>query len=334
MLRVINHQSQTSPGDIRWRNHYSWILVGGKALDRGFTLEGLTVSYISRGVGAGFADVIQQRGRFFGYKKEYLGYCRVYLPQASLDAFIDYVEHEESLRSELQKAIVGGESIKQWRRTFLLSPRLTACRQAVVENFTRGKFGAKWVRPNYKPSDGSVISANREMIKAFLNNRSQSQYRQVSKSDSARDIYRVSSPPTLKEIREKLLVDYKISNSQDAAIFIGAIFQIGGYIEKCHTGATEKCDVFIMNKEKNRIRTVDELGKFALFQGRSPETGDYPGDGKIIEHTDNVAVQIHYLDLNNEDGETIHSNVPMLALWIPKKLSKQSLLVQIPQEDD
>ncbi len=48
-------------------------------MDRGFTVKGLTVTYMPRGLGEGNADTVQQRARFFGYKESYLGYCRVRL---------------------------------------------------------------------------------------------------------------------------------------------------------------------------------------------------------------------------------------------------------------
>ena len=51
--------------EIRWQTEYAWILVGGQALDRGFTVEGLTVTYMPRGLGVGNADTVQQRARFF-----------------------------------------------------------------------------------------------------------------------------------------------------------------------------------------------------------------------------------------------------------------------------
>lgn len=54
-----------------WGQSYSWILVGGQNLDRGFTVEGLTVTYMPRDLGTAQADTIQQRARFFGYKRSY-----------------------------------------------------------------------------------------------------------------------------------------------------------------------------------------------------------------------------------------------------------------------
>ena len=40
----------------------SHILVGGENLGRGFTVNGLTTTYMPRGRGSGVADTIQQRG--------------------------------------------------------------------------------------------------------------------------------------------------------------------------------------------------------------------------------------------------------------------------------
>lgn len=60
---------------VDWNSNYSFVLVGGQAMDRGFTVEGLTVTYMPRNKGVGNADTIQQRARFFGYKKDYIGFC-------------------------------------------------------------------------------------------------------------------------------------------------------------------------------------------------------------------------------------------------------------------
>ena len=64
-IHLVNAVRGHTP-TIDWRASYAHILVGGQALDRGFTVEGLTVTYMPRGVGARRADTVQQRARFFG----------------------------------------------------------------------------------------------------------------------------------------------------------------------------------------------------------------------------------------------------------------------------
>jgi len=66
--------------EITWGNCSALILVGADMLNRGFTIEGLMVSYMPRyTAGKPNADTIQQRCRFFGYKQNYIDGCRVYL---------------------------------------------------------------------------------------------------------------------------------------------------------------------------------------------------------------------------------------------------------------
>jgi hypothetical protein len=91
---VIEFNTRGSPKtpEINWRHAEGWILVGGQAVDRGFTVDSLSVTYMPRGVGVGNADTIQQRARFFGYKRSYLGLCRIFIEQGLKTAFEDYVD--------------------------------------------------------------------------------------------------------------------------------------------------------------------------------------------------------------------------------------------------
>ena len=127
-------------------------------MDRGFTVEGLTVTYMPRGPGVGNADTIQQRGRFFGYKRPYLGYCRTYLEQDVLSAFEEYVEHEEEMRRQLQQVRDSGSPLSDWKRAFVLSPALRPCRSNVIQyDYARGRYADAWFAPRTVLSAPSVI---------------------------------------------------------------------------------------------------------------------------------------------------------------------------------
>ncbi len=77
------------------------IAIGGLALSRGLTLEGLTVSYILRNTAA--SDTLMQMARWFGYRPEYEDICRLYLPESSLLHY-EYVEDAiEELRDEVKR---------------------------------------------------------------------------------------------------------------------------------------------------------------------------------------------------------------------------------------
>ena len=59
-----------------WSQAYARILIGGFGLDRGYTIKGLTITYLSRDK-ARQDDTLLQRARFFGYHKNYHQFLRV-----------------------------------------------------------------------------------------------------------------------------------------------------------------------------------------------------------------------------------------------------------------
>ena len=77
------------------------ILVGGTKLSRGFTVEGLTISYFRRSTGQG--DTLMQAGRWFGYRKGYRDLVRLFIPSDIYEAFEAVLRDEEAFREELEK---------------------------------------------------------------------------------------------------------------------------------------------------------------------------------------------------------------------------------------
>ncbi|WP_437712198.1 Z1 domain-containing protein [Sorangium sp. So ce448] len=81
------------------------ILVGGTQLSRGFTVEGLTISYFRRK--AGQADTLMQAGRWFGFRPGYQDLVRLYIRRDfKVDlyaAFEALLMDEEAFRDELSK---------------------------------------------------------------------------------------------------------------------------------------------------------------------------------------------------------------------------------------
>jgi hypothetical protein len=81
------------------------ILVGGTQLSRGFTVEGLTISYFRRK--AGQADTLMQAGRWFGFRRGYRDLVRLYIRRDEkvdlYDAFEALLLDEEAFREELRQ---------------------------------------------------------------------------------------------------------------------------------------------------------------------------------------------------------------------------------------
>ena len=103
----IQQQQQTLDFD----RHDIWrILVGGAKLSRGFTVEGLTVTYFRRATN--MSDSLTQMGRWFGFRHGYRDLVRLYIARRTkfgsrevdlYDAFRGIAEDESAFRRQLEQ---------------------------------------------------------------------------------------------------------------------------------------------------------------------------------------------------------------------------------------
>jgi len=80
-IYIINQKSGDRLDYEKYQNGLNIIAVGGFALSRGLTLEGLSISYLIRNTM--MYDTLMQMGRWFGYRDEYEDLCRIYMPDES-----------------------------------------------------------------------------------------------------------------------------------------------------------------------------------------------------------------------------------------------------------
>jgi Z1 domain len=76
------------------------IAVGGLALSRGLTLEGLMTSYFYRNTAT--FDVLMQMGRWFGYREGYADLCRIWLTETSYYYYRYIYLSTEALKSDIK----------------------------------------------------------------------------------------------------------------------------------------------------------------------------------------------------------------------------------------
>lgn len=77
------------------------IIIGGFALSRGLTLEGLMVSYYNRNASA--FDVLMQMGRWFGYRHFYKDLVYVYMTRSNLDQYGAVLESVDDLKLQFKE---------------------------------------------------------------------------------------------------------------------------------------------------------------------------------------------------------------------------------------
>ena len=164
-LKVVKVNSNADGyKSVKWNDLSYWILVGGQKLDRGFTVEGLTISYMPRTASPN-ADTLQQRARFLGYKKSYEGLCRVFLLGDVIDAFEEYVESEEFVRGALAKH--KGKPLQEWKRDFILNRRLRPTRKAVVgRSVVQVRLDEGWFVPGSLYFNAQAVLHNRQLFES------------------------------------------------------------------------------------------------------------------------------------------------------------------------
>ncbi|MBC7523229.1 MAG: Z1 domain-containing protein [Flavobacterium sp.] len=99
LIREV-HQKTTVPLEYRKDIATNAIVIGGTSLARGYTLEGLSVSYFLRNTI--FYDTLMQMGRWFGYRSGYEDLCKIYMPYDKIVDFAEIITATEELLADFQ----------------------------------------------------------------------------------------------------------------------------------------------------------------------------------------------------------------------------------------
>ncbi|MBW4863127.1 MAG: Z1 domain-containing protein [Paeniclostridium sp.] len=89
------HQERSVELEYRDDQPTNAIVIGGTSLARGYTIEGLSVSYFLRKTI--FYDTLMQMGRWFGYRPGYEDLCKIYMTEKMRDNFKYIIESTEDL---------------------------------------------------------------------------------------------------------------------------------------------------------------------------------------------------------------------------------------------
>lgn len=325
-VTLVNATKDGSKVD--WRATYPHILVGGQAMDRGFTVEGLTVTYMPRGRGMGQADTIQQRARFFGYKRGYLNYCRVFLEAAVRDAYASYVRHEEDVRERLVNHRESGRPLSEWKRAFFLDLGLRPTRRCVLGlDYMQNRITDDWFISRSPHYSEAAAKSNQGVVREFLAQLDL----QIDPGHPQRtqpQKHRYDPRVSLKFAYESLLARLSFPHPQDSQEFMGVMLQISSYLE---ANPESICSVYQMSQGQTRRREAGENDEIkALFQGEYPVEARrrgsiYPGDTRIRAQG-GLTIQLHNLLIHDEEDRELARDVPAIALWIPGEMSRAWLV--------
>lgn len=307
IVEVNTRQGQTPV--INWVPTQSYILVGGQAIDRGFTVEGLTVTYMPRGPGTRTADTVQQRARFFGYKAAYLGLCRVYLEADVRDDFMMYVEHERDMLKALQEIEAGDESLKEWKRQFLLDNKMKATRASVISiPMIHVKAKDRWITDGFPTRQDALLMAEArsraERVLAEINWTQSTHGHTVGYATLAEalELLVQTSPDSLltaPNFQALLLNLSKLQDDQPNQRVVQILWMRPGQ------GVAE------------RQRTRD--GSIQLFQGRN--SSGYSGDREQYDASAPLTIQLHQVRVLERDTRVPVGEYLVTAWRIPDESS-------------
>lgn len=145
------------------------IAVGGDVLSRGLTIEGLTVSYFYRSVGA--ADTLLQMARWFGYRPGYEDVVRVWITPETADQFRFVYEIAEELRNQIREMRELGKTPKDFGLMVRKHPEslaITAKKGASESKRMLISLAGRRIETIKIPATRKVIDGNRSAVRDFL----------------------------------------------------------------------------------------------------------------------------------------------------------------------
>lgn len=304
LTRTLTKKVNSEDGsEVDWAHDH--ILVGGEKLNRGYTVEGLMVTYMPRDAGGWNADTIQQRARFFGYKGSYFSLCRIYLHPDVHNAYSGYVVHERDVRRQLKEH--RGRPLREWRRAFFLDAKMRPTRTNVLSDpLFRVKRDKHWFVQRYPHVDEAAITFNEKLLDAFVGTLS------PGLSDDFPGL--LVAETTIDHLLSSLLLDFKAS--RETATWYAHLV---GLSDLRADSPNERVVVVFVEKGNGapRERSPDVNGALTLHQGRSSRASAKPddegSDKKLIEEG-TISLQIHRVLIKDRSPRLV---VRALALYVP-----------------
>lgn len=327
---------------VKWNDWPYWILVGGQKLDRGFTVEGLTISYMPRTASTN-ADTLQQRARFLGYKKSYEGLCRVFLLGDVIDAFESYVESEDFVRNALAEH--RGKPLQAWKRDFILNRALSPTRRAVVgRRVVQVEMDEGWVVPGSLYFDAEAVRHNRQLFErtatawkhayGATDAAQRSEFKDVRR-DSPRNILIEGVP--INEVLDFLL-DTQIRSLDDSTDIAATAISLVKHRDEAE-GPVLADIILVGNLDTTGLtgRGLTTDGKINnLFVGESPKGAasidelNYVGD-RALYTPGRVTLHLRYLVFKPDAriDLSIAGCVPWLSIHLPEPVAKDCVIEEL-----
>lgn len=288
------------------------IAIGGYSLSRGFTLEGLTVSYFIRTTK--MYDTLLQMGRWFGYRNKYEDLCRIYMPKETEVWYQHIAEVVEELKEDLKELQLSkrppkdyGLKIRTHPESLLITARNKMQNTGEIMEFVNVCYSGQLIETRLISTDKNDIRANFEVFKKHLWNLSRLYTYTPNKNN-----YLFSNVPYEKivEILSGFKSNMTMKTFMDPEGFKNSIID---YILKGSDFELSEWDIAVKSISSNRNENIAGL-KIGITKRRVlEENGFYLLSGKKYRLGDSSDEAIG-LDLDYKKIKEIYLNEKMEEL--------------------
>jgi hypothetical protein len=242
------------------RNDVWRILVGGNKFARGFTIEGLTVSYYGRPVKA--ADTLMQMGRWFGFRRDYQDLVRLYTTPGLYEAFEAVCLDEQYFRNEIQQYSVmvdGAPQVIPAQVPPLVASHLPKLRPAARNKMYNAVLAQRRTsnkEPTGYPSlnDHRALARNTKAFIPLLQSASAKPSRRITYGERAFEVFECEVVHTdVLHVLEALTWDNEDCFKADLA-----------WLKTLTKGELERWLVWLPQLKNPRTATINGLGPFSL----------------------------------------------------------------------
>lgn len=309
-LWLVN--SATEVKKVQWNLVPFHILIGGNKLDRGFTVEGLTVTYMNRPA-SDQIDTIEQRARAFGYRTNLLPYCQFFATARTRKTLRGIVHTEDDLRANLRDFIENDRTVSDWAHELgLFLPQGTKpTRDSVMPSLSKFNPDGDWFALRKPYIDEESKAQNLKIMDSF--GIFSAPYKNYQRLD-----FRTLEIP-LGDLLAKVIGPWNLNQSSPG----WRHEEIIEYLSR-RPDLDKNAYILLMGNVDDPLKPrqrkwVQDTGFINLFQGadiRQDNPGhDYQGDrkaGLLQFGEDSVILQIHHVTRRNFDDKDLYT----LAIYI------------------
>ncbi len=311
-VHICNSDENASENSLLYKTN---IFVGGNLVERGLTIKGLAVTYITRRAkGKSNVDNTEQRARWFGYKAKYMDVCRVYTTKDIKEDFSTILEHDEDMWASIERAQERGIAFKDMPRIFILarSSYLSLTRKNVAR--TEQYELSEWKPQKYYIADEIIANENLEVFSDYRREHGTEievvEYNRIQKHAFIRG-------KRYSEIFNRLLS--RIQAPENESLSKEFFDSLNEALKKCEVDP--EVDLVWVRDEEHQERKILEDGSIQqLFQGRNPNVNSatyYEGDRSLADENPNrMQIQIHMVKPSNMSACSHYS--PAIALYVPE----------------